>query len=76
MNVGTDDDLAARLRNFDRHINDQKQVRKTEESKREDLEEDLSRSRKEHVELNNHLGELQHEAKVSSNNEFLYYFWC
>ncbi|KAF7987104.1 hypothetical protein HWV62_291 [Athelia sp. TMB] len=61
---GTDDELAARLRNFDRHISEQKQVRKTRESKKEDLEEELARARKSHVEANNHLGELQHEAKA------------
>jgi DNA repair protein RAD50 len=57
--------LDARLRNFDKHINDQKAKRRTEKSKQEDLDETLARARKAHVELISQQGELQAEAKVS-----------
>jgi DNA repair protein RAD50 len=57
--------LDARWRNFDKHISDQKDTRRKEEFKRQDLEDDLTRARKTHVELISQQGELQAEAKVS-----------
>jgi DNA repair protein RAD50 len=56
------------LRNFDKHINDQKAKRRAEFSKQEDLDDALARARKTHVELISQQGELQAEAKVSHHD--------
>jgi hypothetical protein len=53
------------LQNFDKHISDQKQKRRSEEFKQQDREDELARARKTHVELISQHGELQAEAKVS-----------
>jgi DNA repair protein RAD50 len=54
-----------RLQNFDEHIAEQRQKKRTEESRRQDLEDQLADSRKKHVEQVNAQGELVGEAKVT-----------
>ncbi|KAH7924955.1 hypothetical protein BV22DRAFT_469854 [Leucogyrophana mollusca] len=61
---GTDEELQARLRNFDENVLQQKQKRKRQESERQDLEDELAKARKSHVELVNEHGELAAEAKA------------
>lgn len=54
-----------RLKNFDEHIARQKQKRRAEQSKQQDLEDELAVTRKTHVDLINEQGQLQAEAKVT-----------
>lgn len=61
---GSDEELQRRLRNFDETIAQCKQKRRRLEAEREDLEDELIRARKTHVELVNEHGELAAEAKV------------
>ena len=65
MILGTDSELDARLRNFDQHISEQRQKRKTEDVKRADLDDDIATARKALEDLREHQGELHAEAKVS-----------
>jgi septal ring factor EnvC (AmiA/AmiB activator) len=67
MPSGTDEELEARLRNFDGHIIQQKQKKGKEESKRQDLEDELASARKQHVALVSEHGRLTSEAKVRFN---------
>lgn len=52
------------MSNFDEHIRGQKRKRREEQSKREDLDDELARARKAHVDVIGQHGELQAEAKV------------
>lgn len=64
--VGTDEELEARLQNFDSHISEQKRKKKAEDGKKQDLEDELSNARRKHVELLQEQGSLRAEAKVNS----------
>lgn len=61
---GSDEELLSRLRNFDANIVQQKQRRRRQEMERQDLEDELGRARKSHVDLVNEQGELAAEAKA------------
>ncbi|KAH7885017.1 ALG6, ALG8 glycosyltransferase family-domain-containing protein [Phlebopus sp. FC_14] len=61
---GSDEELQTRLRNFDENIAQQKQKRRRQESERQDLEDELAKARRTHVELVNEHGELAAEAKA------------
>ncbi|KAH8104626.1 AAA domain-containing protein [Cristinia sonorae] len=61
---GTDEELASRLRNFDEHISEQKRKKRGEESKQQDLEDDLAKARKSHVNEMSEQGRLQAQIKV------------
>ncbi|KAG6379376.1 P-loop containing nucleoside triphosphate hydrolase protein [Boletus reticuloceps] len=61
---GSDEELQSRLRNFDENIAKQKQNRRRCESERQDLEDELAKARRTHVELVNEHGELAAEAKA------------
>ncbi|KAI0917273.1 hypothetical protein AcW2_007450 [Taiwanofungus camphoratus] len=61
---GTDQELVNQLKNFDEHIARQKQKRRAEQSKQQDLEDELAVTRKTHVDLINEQGQLQAEAKA------------
>lgn len=52
------------MRNFDENIAKQKRNRSRHESERQDLEEELTKARRTHVELVNEHGELAAEAKA------------
>lgn len=62
--IGSDEELQSRLRNFDENISKQKRNRSRHESERQDLEEELTKARRTHVELVNEHGELAAEAKA------------
>ncbi|OBZ71496.1 DNA repair protein RAD50 [Grifola frondosa] len=62
--AGTNEELAARLQNFDDHIVKQKQKWKSEKAREEDVEDDLSTTRKAYIEANNYFGQLQSEEKA------------
>ncbi len=64
--IGTEEELAERLRNFDDHIMQQKRKRKSEESKMEDIEDELKRTRHAHSAKLTDKGQLEGEAKASS----------
>ena len=61
-----DEVLLERVRNFDLHISQQKHKLKTEGTKLQDLEDDLSRSRKEYGEKLTEKGQYEAERKVRS----------
>ncbi|PSR71740.1 hypothetical protein PHLCEN_2v12388 [Hermanssonia centrifuga] len=61
---GTEEELAERLRNFDDHIMQQKRKRKSEESKMEDIEDELKRTRHAHSAKLTDKGQLEGEAKA------------
>ncbi|KAF8836218.1 hypothetical protein BDN67DRAFT_974411 [Paxillus ammoniavirescens] len=61
---GSDEELQARLQNFDENISQQKRNRRRQESERQDLEDELAKARRTHVELVNEQGELAAEAKA------------
>ncbi|KAG5221328.1 DNA repair protein [Salix suchowensis] len=65
--VGTDEELDARLRNFDGHISEQKRKKKAEDGKKQDLEDELSNARRKHVELLQEQGSLRAEAKAQND---------
>lgn len=82
LEIGSDDELQSRLRNFDENITKQKQDRRRHEAERQDFEDELTRARRTHVGLVNEHGELAAEAKVRtclpcsnyfSNNYTSYY---
>lgn len=82
LRIGSNEELQSRLRNFDENIAKQKQNRGRHESERQNLEDELTKARRTHVELVNEHGELVAEAKaqthlphsdVSANNCILYY---
>ncbi|KAG6897072.1 hypothetical protein C0992_004313 [Termitomyces sp. T32_za158] len=62
--VGTDEELELRLRRFDEHINAQKQRKRVDDTKRQDLEDELVNARKQHTDLIAQHGELSAEAKA------------
>ncbi|TFY67850.1 hypothetical protein EVJ58_g1346 [Rhodofomes roseus] len=61
---GTDQELADRLKNFDDHVMKQKQKQRSETEKAQDIEEELSAIRKEHVKLVGQQGQLVAEEKA------------
>lgn len=63
--TGTDDQLNLRLKNFDDHISAQKQKKRIEDTKKQDLEDDLANVRTQHTELVKQHGSLVAEAEVS-----------
>ncbi|KAL4258232.1 P-loop containing nucleoside triphosphate hydrolase [Pleurotus pulmonarius] len=65
--VGTDEELEARLQNFDGHISEQKRKKKAEDGKKQDLEDELSNARRKHVELLQEQGSLRAEAKAQND---------
>ncbi|KNZ73056.1 DNA repair protein RAD50 [Termitomyces sp. J132] len=62
--VGTDEELELRLRRFDEHINAQKQRKRVEDTKKQDLEDELTNVRKQHTELTAQHGGLVAEAEA------------
>ena len=64
--AGTDQELADRLKNFDDHIMKQKQKQLNETNKVQDLEEELTSVRAEHVKLIGTQGQLLAREKVRS----------
>jgi DNA repair protein RAD50 len=64
VHIGTDEELQERLRNFDQNIEKEKMARNRRDVERQDLEDELAKTRRSHVELINEHGELAAEAKV------------
>lgn len=64
MHIGTDEELQERLSNFGQNIEKEKIARNRREVERQDLEDELAKTRRSHVELINEHGELAAEAKV------------
>jgi len=52
------------MTNFDQHISQRKQARRQADSKRQDVEDELTAARKAHVDLVSEHGQLAAEAKV------------
>jgi len=65
FHTGTDEELQTRLTRFDDHINTRKQKRRQEDTRKQDLEDDLANARKQHIELVKQHGGLVAEAEVS-----------
>lgn len=65
FHTGTDEELHSRLTRFDDHINARKQKRRQEDTRKQDLEDDLANIRKQHTELVAQHGGLIAEAEVS-----------
>jgi hypothetical protein len=55
------------LKNFDDHISVQKQKKRAEDIKKQDLEDELANVRKQHTELVGQHGALAGEAEVSTS---------
>ena len=64
---GTDEELDARLRHFDDHISSQKQKKRLEDTRKQDLEDELANARERHRELLARQGALTAEAEVREN---------
>ncbi|KAI9443279.1 hypothetical protein H4582DRAFT_1808403 [Lactarius indigo] len=60
----TDEQLAERIKNFNSHIAEQRNVRRREEADEQDKDDELTAARKKHVELNEEHGQLIAEAKA------------
>ncbi|KAN0125486.1 P-loop containing nucleoside triphosphate hydrolase protein [Lactarius tabidus] len=60
----TDEQLAERIKNFNSHIAEQRNVRRREEANEQDKDDELAAARKKHVELNEEHGQLIAEAKA------------
>ncbi|KAH8998513.1 hypothetical protein EDB92DRAFT_1835583 [Lactarius akahatsu] len=60
----TDEQLAERIKNFNSHIAEQRNVRRREEANEQDKDDELTTARKKHVELNEEHGQLIAEAKA------------
>lgn len=60
----TDEELHMRLTHFDDHINAQKQKKRAEDTKKQDLEDELVNVRKQHTQLVAVHGGLVAEAEV------------
>ncbi|KAH9179304.1 P-loop containing nucleoside triphosphate hydrolase protein [Lactarius sanguifluus] len=60
----TDEQLAERIKNFNSHIAEQRNVRRREEANEQDKDDELTTARKKHVELNEEHGQLIAEAKI------------
>ena len=56
--------MAERIKNFNAHIAEQRNVRRRQEASEQDKEDELAATRKKHVELNEEHGQLTAEAKV------------
>ena len=69
---GSEEELQKRLGNFDEHVKRQKERRKVQDDKRQDLANELATARKTHVELVTEQGELAGEAKVRLRCLFIY----
>ncbi|KAF8073695.1 AAA domain-containing protein [Lyophyllum atratum] len=67
--VGTDEELSLRLEHFDDHINAQRQRKRQEDTKKQDLEDELVNVRKQHTELVAQHGGLVAESEVCSPHE-------
>ncbi|THH19195.1 hypothetical protein EW146_g1924 [Bondarzewia mesenterica] len=63
----TDEELLERQKNFEAHIAKRKQARLEEDSKMQDLNDELKSARKVHVELINEQGRLNAEAKAQED---------
>lgn len=66
----TDEQLAERIKNFNSHIAEQRNVRRREEANEQDKGDELTTARKKHVELNEEHGQLIAEAKVNGRERF------
>lgn len=64
---GTDEELDTRLRHFDDHISSQKQKKRLEDTRKQDLEDELVSARERHKELLARQGALTAEAEVREN---------
>ncbi|KAF5382729.1 hypothetical protein D9615_002851 [Tricholomella constricta] len=62
--VGTDEELNSRLKHFDDHINAQRQKKRLEDTRKQDLEDELINVRKQHTDLVAQHGGLVAEAEV------------
>ncbi|KAK2465331.1 hypothetical protein APHAL10511_002685 [Amanita phalloides] len=62
--AGTDEELDTRLRHFDDHIVSQKQKKRLEDTRKQDLEEGLASARESHKELLARQGALNAEAEA------------
>ncbi|KAF8476550.1 P-loop containing nucleoside triphosphate hydrolase protein [Russula ochroleuca] len=60
----TDEQLEDRIKNFNAHIAEQRNVRRREEADEQDKEDELAVARRKHVELNEEHGQLNAEAKA------------
>ena len=69
----TDEQLAERIKNFNSHIAEQRNVRRREEANEQDKDDELAAARKKHVELNEEHGQLIAEAKVKGGLYFRKY---
>ena len=63
--IGTDEELQSRLTRFDDHINTRKQKRRQEDTRKQDIEDNLANVRERHTELVDQRGGLVAEAEVS-----------
>ncbi|KAF8349440.1 hypothetical protein F5887DRAFT_914397 [Amanita rubescens] len=63
---GTDEELETRLRHFDDHISSQKQKKRHEDTRKQDLEDQLANVRERHNELLARQGALTAEANAQS----------
>ncbi|TCD70142.1 DNA repair protein rad50 [Steccherinum ochraceum] len=61
---GTDEELGARQKNFDNHIGEQRRKKQVEENRQQDLEDELAKSRKAHVNEMSEQGRLQAQQKL------------
>lgn len=64
--VGSDEDLEAKVKNSDTDLLVQKQKLKAEQSKNQELEDELSAARKQHTELAQKKGTFKAEFEVES----------
>ncbi|KAF8631077.1 hypothetical protein AX15_002678 [Amanita polypyramis BW_CC] len=63
---GTDEELESRRRHFDDHINSQKQKKRLEDTRKQDLEDELGSAREGHKELLARQGALTAEAEAQN----------
>ena len=64
VHIGSDEELQERLSNFAQNVEKDKVARNRREVERQDMEDELAKTRRSHVELINEHGELAAEAKV------------
>lgn len=72
--IDTDAELNERLQNFDEHVNKQKQKRRREGDRLQDVDDELAAARKEHVALTAEQGKLEERLQVCvtlSDNDVL-----
>jgi predicted nuclease with TOPRIM domain len=65
--LGTDDELATRLNQFDAHVERQREKLHKEERARQDLEDDLAKLRQEELDLSEKKAHFEAEALVCLN---------